>query len=124
MDFEALEDLAEALLHGMKTFDASWRLSSGQCMETLWSIFDSATAMNPSELTARLQVEALSDRFDRVSWSSQMSVGQLDALRNSLLRVAESISLAPKCAESLQVSPTLETVTFLVLLALGRSNCI
>jgi len=103
MNIEALKPVGKAFSRGIERLDESWRLSYGQSMEILWSSFDSATAKSLSELDSRLEVEEISDRLDRIGWSSGASIEQLTVLRCSVLSVSESISRSLECNGSLQV---------------------
>jgi len=110
MNIEALITVGEAFSRGIERFDDSWRLSYGQSMEIFWSSFGSATAKSLSELDFRLQVEDISDRLDRIGWSSGASIEQLTVLRCSILRVSEPTSRSVERNESLQVGLGLGTL--------------
>jgi len=119
MNIEALITVGEAFSRGIERFDESWRLSYGQSMDILWSSFGSATAKSLSELDFRLQVEDISDRLDRIGWSSGASIEQLNVLRCSILRVSKPTSRSVERNESLQVGLGLGTLGLRVLTLSG-----
>jgi len=64
-------------------FSSPIRLSTGQAMEQLWHHFRPKTAPSIARLNMFLQLESLADRFDKVSFSSRVSVHDLCSVRAS-----------------------------------------
>lgn len=86
-----MSDVARELGTKLDAFNASWQLSSGLCMESLWTAFRPATAKNLSELGFSLHVKRLADRFDALKWSSGASVRELEILQNSIVHIHDSV---------------------------------
>jgi len=64
-------------------FSSPIRLSTGQAMEQLWHHFRPKTAPSIARLNMFLQLENLTDRFDKVSFSKRVSVNDLCSVRAS-----------------------------------------
>lgn len=107
---EVTKIIGEVFLSGLELFNDMWKLSSGQSMEALWLLYDSCAAGNLQELDMRLQVEELSDRFDRLSSAYVVSIPGGHALRESLLQLPETIFKADVWGDSLQVGPALNAI--------------
>jgi len=86
-----VSDIARKLGTELDTFNTSWQLSSGLCMERLWTAFRPATAKNLIELDFSLHVKRLAYRFDALKWSSGASVRELEILQNSIVNIHNSI---------------------------------
>ncbi len=84
-------DIARELGKKLDTFNASWQLCSGLCMNSLWTAFRPATAKNLSELEFSIHVGKLADRFDALKWSSGASFRELEVLQSSIVHLHTSI---------------------------------
>jgi midasin len=90
------ESLASQMAHELNlklnTFNSSWQLYSGVRMEQLWHTFRPAVASSLSQLKYGLQLRELAERFDALKWSSGASVQELDMLRDSIVRMHNTIT--------------------------------
>lgn len=86
-----VSDIARELGTKLEIFNTSWQLSSGLCMESLWTAFRPATAKNLSELGSSRYVKRLADRFDGLKWSSGASVRELEILQNSIVHIHDFV---------------------------------
>ena len=88
----ALQHFSAAMTHGLDYFNASWQLSTGLRMESLWAIFRPPhIATDLRQLKLILQIEELSDRFDALAWKSKLSIGQLYSMRKSIIRTLPAV---------------------------------
>jgi len=96
IEYDGRQSLSARIAHDLSlnldTFNSSWQLYSGLRMEQLWQKFRPAVASSPPQLECSLRVKELADRFDALKWSSGSSVQELDILRNSIVRIHDSIT--------------------------------
>lgn len=89
------QSLSVGIAHAMRlkfdTFKSSWQLFSGLRMEQLWQTFRPAVASSLWQVESSLQVRKLAARFDDLKWSSGASLQELDSLRNSIVRIHDTI---------------------------------
>lgn len=82
---DSTANLAYELQNKLHDFNASWQLSSGLSMETLWVIFRPSVAETMQQLEACLEVEELADRFDASRRASGASFEEIRTLRQSII---------------------------------------
>ena len=83
--------LAASFSAALGLLDKSCRLTSGLSMEAIWQLLQPSTPDPCSLSEVNNEMEALADRFDAVTWMCGTSLGELVALRNSLMRVFDSL---------------------------------
>lgn len=88
---EPLVQLQEQLRHGLDLFNASWQLSTGLSMETMWKACRPETPQDTLQLSAYLRMEELADRFDKALWRSQVPVAQLGSIRSSIASALHTV---------------------------------
>lgn len=84
-DKAQLRRLADKFSDGLSAFNASWQLSTGLSMETLWRLLRPPLAKNIAQLECGLQVEKLADQFDTLKWTVGASIQELDSFRRSMI---------------------------------------
>ncbi|KAL8788560.1 MAG: hypothetical protein Q9213_001633 [Squamulea squamosa] len=79
--------LAKTLKRGLDSFNPSWQLRSGQSMELIWSRLKPPTSTTSGQLNLNMLIEQLADRFDKLLWTTNMPLPELNRLRDSIARI-------------------------------------
>ena len=88
-------ELRSELGSRLETFNESWQLHSGLCMELLWTAFRPVGARSLNQLDLSNKAKNLADRFDALRWSSGTSVQELCSLQRSITQIHNAIEVAP-----------------------------
>ena len=86
--------LASELRRKLEAFGSTWRLVSGTKMEALWKVFRPPTAKDAVHFDLSLNVDQLSERFDKVRWSSRASLADLISTQNLLINIHRNFNSA------------------------------
>ena len=84
------KSLADELKRNIEVFGCTWQLTSGIKMEVLWKAFRPSTARNAAQFDLNLQIDQLSDRFDKIRWSSRATIADLVSTQISLINIQKS----------------------------------
>ncbi|KAL8721540.1 MAG: hypothetical protein Q9225_001794 [Loekoesia sp. 1 TL-2023] len=81
--------LALALKKRLDSFDKTWQLKSGQSMDLIWSRTRPPIPITFEQLEWKLQVEQVAERFDRLTWTSDVPMNRLDEMRQIIAQMGK-----------------------------------
>ncbi|TPX21820.1 hypothetical protein DIZ76_015784 [Coccidioides immitis] len=77
----------------LDSFQANWRLTTGQSMQMMWEAWRPATASDPVSLQQMMKLEQLCSRFDEMVQKTNLSLTERSQLSNSLAGAKSSLLL-------------------------------
>ncbi|EEP81459.1 conserved hypothetical protein [Uncinocarpus reesii 1704] len=77
----------------LSSFQANWRLNTGQSMQRIWEEWRPATASDPGHLQKMIELEHLCSRFDEVVRLTKTGFAELSQLSDSLTQAQTSLLL-------------------------------
>ncbi|KAL8933572.1 MAG: hypothetical protein Q9211_005709, partial [Gyalolechia sp. 1 TL-2023] len=83
------KDLADVIKNGLHSLDKFGQLESGQSMDVIWSRVRPPTPTSLEQLERTLQIEQLAERFDRVSWTSDVPLSRLHEMRQMIVQMGK-----------------------------------
>ncbi|WEW57086.1 AAA ATPase midasin [Emydomyces testavorans] len=75
----------------LDSFQANWRLSTGQSMQRMWEKWRPATASDPVRLQLMMELERLCSRFDEMIHTTNLPIAELSQISDSLGRAQISL---------------------------------
>ncbi|KAF3482737.1 midasin [Arthroderma uncinatum] len=84
-------DLQSNFTELLSSFNANWKLSTGESMQRMWDLWRPATPTNPRQLAQKVEFEKLRARYDRVALRSRVPIHELGRIYDSFLHVQTSI---------------------------------
>ncbi|KAL8705370.1 MAG: hypothetical protein Q9201_001526, partial [Fulgogasparrea decipioides] len=83
----ATEQLADSLREGLDTFNPLWQLRSGQSMDLMWNHLRPPSPTTFPQLERDIKIEKLTEKFDALTWASNVLLQQLSQLRQSIAQM-------------------------------------
>ncbi|KAI1986408.1 AAA ATPase midasin [Ophidiomyces ophidiicola] len=77
----------------LDSFQANWKLTTGDSMQIMWEKWRPATASSPLRLQNMVELELLCSRFDTLIRSTSLPLADLARLSNLLIQAQESLLL-------------------------------
>ncbi|KAH7076116.1 hypothetical protein FB567DRAFT_535490 [Paraphoma chrysanthemicola] len=90
LDHPLLLDLQVSLRKHIALFDSEVHLTTGLGMDRIWTSFKPETPKTLTQLETIAELEGLADRFDKMIWSSDLTLDEMMQLRE---RIASSLDL-------------------------------
>ncbi|KAK2855709.1 hypothetical protein FQN49_004920 [Arthroderma sp. PD_2] len=75
----------------LSSFNANWKLSTGESMQRMWNLWRPATPTDFHQLEQKVQFQELRARYDQVALRTRVPIHELGRIHDSFLNVQASI---------------------------------